>query len=304
MSNEQIVEHLRNHEGNRQELLLNLYEQNSGIIFQTVKPYINTGLEQEDAMQEGFFGMCRAVDEYDPARGTFASCLRLWVRQVVGRWHKNTINTKRLPVHMIERIRKYNIFCQEYERETGRNPPDITIRAALRITQEQLEDLRKALRERELLSLGEIIPGSENITIGDSIPDPAVDVEGDAIETVDTELDARRIWAAVDSLPENRAKVIRLRYEDQKTMSATGEALGISRERVRQQEYKALRTLKRNKEIKQIGRERGYGSTPYHGSISRFRNSGYSIEEDIIIRKMCRIDSYEETENNLFTVKE
>lgn len=286
MSNEEMVEQIRSRSGDRQELLQALYDRNRGLIYRTVRPYISGGMEEQDAMQEAFLGLLEAVERYDPDRGSFISCLCLWVRSVVGRWHANTEGSKRIPVHMRDRIRKYKQTFRDYMTATGREPEDRILRAVLKISQEQLQDVRRTIKEMEPLSLSDPVPGVEDLTIGDCLPDPLVDVEQDSIEAVDNERDAVRIWEAVDTLPENRAKVIRLRYAEQRSMTATGEALGISRERVRQQESVALRDLKRNKTIKQIGQSRGYGSKVYHGSLSRFLLTGSSVVEEVALRRL------------------
>ena len=286
MSNEEMVEQIRSRSGDRQELLQALYDRNRGLIYLTVRPYISGGMEEQDAMQEGFLGLLEAVERYDPGRGSFTSCLCLWVRSVVGRWHDNTGDQKRIPVHMKDRIRKYKQTFRDYMTATGREPEDRILRAVLKISQEQLQDVRRTIKEMEPLSLSDPVPGVEDLTIGDCLPDPLVDVEQDSNEAVDNERDAVRIWEAVDNLPENRAEVIRLRYAEQRTMTATAEALGISRERVRQHEDKALRALKRNKTIMQIGRSRGYGSSVYHGGLSRFLLSGSSVVEETVLRRL------------------
>lgn len=286
MSNEEMVEQIRSRSGDRQELLQALYDRNRGLIYRTVRPYISGGMEEQDAMQEAFLGLLEAVERYDPGRGSFTSCLCLWVRSVVGRWHDNTGDQKRIPVHMRNRIRKYLRLRQEWQQETGEDPPDLAVRHELKITQEQLQDLRRTIREMDPVSLSDPLTGTEDLEIVDSIPDPLIDVELEAVEAVDSCRDAVKIWEAVDNLPENRAEVIRLRYAEQRTMTATAEALGISRERVRQHEDKALRALKRNKTIMQIGRSRGYGSSVYHGGLSRFLLSGSSVVEETVLRRL------------------
>ena len=286
MSNEQMVEKIRNGSGDRQELLGLLYEGNRGIIYKTVKPYIDSGMEEPDAMQEAFLGLLEAVERFDPDRGSFISCLCLWVRSVVGRWHTNTQDAKRIPVHMVERIRKYQRICQEYRTQTGQEPEDKILRVALRISQEQLEDVRRFLRERDPVSLSDPVPGFEDVTIGDAIPDPLADPEQEAIDAVDDERDAVRIWEAVDTLPDDQPEIIRLRYEQRQSMRQAGERLGCTHDRIRREEDKALRKLKHNKTIRQIGKSRGYGSIVYHGGLSRFMVSGSSIVEEVILRRL------------------
>lgn len=284
MSNEEMVEQIRSRSGDRQELLQALYDRNRGLIYRTVRPYISGGMEEQDAMQEAFLGLLEAVERFDPDRGSFISCLCLWVRAVVGKWYSDTGEQKRIPEHMRSRIRKYQAVMQEWMQETGQEPEDRILRSALRITQDQLQDLRRTIREMDPVSLSDPVGGVEDLTIGDCLRDPLEDVEQEIIESVDAERDAVRIWEAVDSLPENRAEIIRMRYVEQRTMKATGEALGITGERVRQQESKALQSLRHNKQIKLIGQSRGYGSVVYHGGLGRFRNTGSSIVEDVVLR--------------------
>ena len=287
MSNEQLVDQIRKDTVNRPELLEQLYQQNRPIIFQSVKSFINAGLEEDDAMQTAYFGLLEAVDRYDPERGLFATYLPYWVKAAVSRSMRNTGSVKRIPSYMTDLIGKYSQFRQRWQQETGQDPDDHILRLVLGISQEMLDRVRLTIREKDACSISDQITGAEDLTLEDAIPDPLVDVEGDAIAAVDDDRDAVRIWEAVDNLPENRAEVIRLRYKGQKTMTATGEALGISRERARQQEDKALRALKRNKTILQIGKSRGYGgSKMFHGSLGRFRDTGSSIVEAIVLHKL------------------
>lgn len=287
MSNEELVDQIRQDTVNRPELLGQLYQQNRPIIFQSVKSFIKAGLEEDDAMQTAYFGLLEAVDRYDPERGLFATYLPYWVKAAVSRSMRDTGSVKRIPSYMTDLIGKYSQFRQRWQQETGQNPDDHTLRVVLGVSQEQLDRVRLTIREKDACSISDQITGTEDLTLEDAIPDPLTDVEGEAIAAVDDSRDAVRIWNAVGELPENRAEVIRLRYIDQKTMTATGEALGISRERARQQEDKALRALKRNKTILQIGKSRGYGgSKMFHGGLGRFRDMNSSIVEEIVMKKL------------------
>ena len=286
MSNEEMVEQIRSGSGDRQELLQRLYEVNKGIIYRTVKTYISGGMEEQDAMQEAFLGLLEAVERYDPDRGSFISCLCLWVRAVVGKWHSATSEQKRIPVHMRNRIRKYLKIMQEWQQATGEDPPDPILRHELGISQEQLQDMRRAIREMDPVSLSDPVPGAEDLTIGDCLPDPLEDVEEQIIETVDAERDAVRIWETVDSLPDKQPEILRSRYKQQRSVRQTGENLDLTPAQVRLGEYKALRKLRHNWKILQIVEDGRYCSQVYKGGLQRFRNSGSSIEEYYILKRM------------------
>ena len=279
MNNEVMVEQIRRNHTNRREMLGELYKRNRPIIYQTVRPFIDGGMEEDDAMQTAFFGLLEAVNRYDPERGRFATYLPYWVRAAVSRSYTDTGRIKRVPGHMADLMRKYTRFCQRWKQEDGAEPADQMVCSVLRISMEQLQDLKRFMVERERVSLSDQIPGAEGVTVADSIPDPLADPEGDAIASVDDEQDARRIWERVDALPELQPKVLRLRYQQQETMSKAAEKLGVTCNQIRQQEDKAMRRLRRDRTLRRIAESRGYGSRVYHGSLSRFLLNGSIVEE-------------------------
>ena len=213
----------------------------------------------------------------------------------VGRAFKDTNHIKRLPSYLQDRINKYCRIRAEYMATTGEEPTDRYLRAALHLSDDQLDSLRRALYEAETLSLSQPIGEDPEGggTLEDVIADD-VDAIGAALDRVNDAQDAATLWAAVDSLEDTQAEVVRLRYKDGETLEAAGHALGVSRERIRQHEAKALRRLRNMKEVKRMGADHGYSSLVYAGGLNSFKNTGTSIVEYIALLRMgCDLNSAE-----------
>lgn len=282
MTNEEIIKKIRTTGDENRDLIAELYQKNTGLIKKIAWPYVCMGMDHDDAMQEGFLALLQAVEHYEPSAGAFSTYLSYWIRATLGRALNETANAKRLPAHICGQITQYKRLCADYEKEFGCTPDDLYIRARLDITQDQLNQLRQTMQEATVFSLSEPVPGTDDLTIADVVADPA-DQIGDAIDDADRKEDARKIWAAVDELQD--ADVIKLRYQERQTMSATAQRLGVTLDRVRRTEKKGLQRLRRNKEIKLIANEYGLGTQQlYGGSLTRFKNSGCSVVEETILK--------------------
>lgn len=282
MTNEEIIKKIRTTGDENRDLIAELYQQNTGLIKKIAWPYVCMGMDHDDAMQESFLALLQAVEHYEPSAGAFSTYLSYWIRATLGRALNETANAKRLPAHMCSQITQYKRLCADYEKEFGCAPDDLYIRARLDVTQDQLNQLRQTMHEATVFSLSEPVPGTDDLTIADVVADPA-DQIGDAIDDADRKEDARKIWAAVDALQD--ADVIKLRYQERQTMSATAQRLGVTLDKVRRTEKKGLQRLRRNKEIKLIANEYGLGTQQlYGGSLTRFKNSGCSVVEETILK--------------------
>lgn len=289
MSNEDIVKQIRETGDPDRALILQLYEQNNGLIKQFVRPYVAAGLEQEDALQQAYFAVVEAVEHYDPEAGAlFSTCLMYWVRATVGRELQGTAHTKRIPAHMQERIAQYKRFVREHEAVTGSRPADSLICRHLNVSPAQLENLRRTIYEAGMLSLSEPLPGADDPadTLETTIADSADRIQ-DTIDRMAEEQAAREIWAEVDALGADPARVIRARYADGLTRQAAAEKLNKTPAGIQRAEGRALRDLQHNKTIKRIARDFGYTSRDlYGGSLSAFRNMGSSAVEWAVLKHL------------------
>lgn len=285
MTNEQIIERIRTTGDETRELIAQLYTQNTGLILKTSAPYIDAGMEPDDAMQEGYIALVQAVNNYDPKAGAaFSTYLCYWIRATVARAFCNTGNVKRLPASVTRQIYQYKKICQECERETGRAPDDSYLRACMGVNPDQLEFLRQVIRESAVSSLSEKMPGAEDLTIADSVPDPA-DMIGDACDAIDDERAARELWATVDALQDNQPEILKLRYRECRSINATAEQLQTTPGKVKRAESYGLRRLRNSKKIKQIAGDCGYSTAAlFGGSLARFKTTGSSIIEETVLK--------------------
>lgn len=292
MCNEEILQQL-NQEPNddtRRELMAQLYTQNIGLIQRFSQPYINAGMEAEDALQEAYIALHEAVTRYDPNGGaSFSTYLVQWIRATVGRQYTETEYIKRIPAYMQDRIYKYNKLREGYFQATGREPTEAYIRRKLDLSEKQVQAIRQTIREAAPLSFNELIPGAEKggLTYEETIPD-ARDMITDLCDDLSAQQDAARLWEQVEALEDTQTQVIKTRYQEGQTVTATAERLGIGRSRVQTAEYKALYRLRRNKTVKQIAEDRRYLRYAYKGGTNRFKNSGASIVEWITIKRLDR----------------
>lgn len=287
MSNEELIEQIRSG-GDRAQLLGQLYDQNRGLIYQTVRPFQGSGgSDIDDLMQSAFFGLCEAADRYDPDKGTqFVTYLPYWVRAAVRRSLGGTQYAERLPEFMQQRVIAYKQTVTAWEQRTGSPPPDLILRRSLGITQEQLEQLRAVMIRTATVSLAAPVPGVDDITLEDAIPDPR-DRIGDLCEALDTETDAAILWGEVDALDPRQAAAIRTKFIEGLPVSQVAEQLHLTRSQVNDAITRGCSKLRRKRRIKQIAMDHGYSTGDlYGGSLGRWLHSGMSNVEAAVIRRL------------------
>lgn len=281
LSNEDIVLRIRNGE---RDLIGELYERNRGLLRIYVKPYINAGMEEADAMQECFFAILDALERYDPTRGTFNSCLEFSVKNIVGRAFRASRYSKRIPDNLQITISKYNRLINDYIAENGSPPDDYYLCFFLGLSQTQLDDLRTVIKQSKEVSIYEQVPGTEDIIYQDAIQDPEDAIEA-AEEQIDRERARRDLWATVGTLPASQAEIIKARYRDGKTVREITEETGATKGKIRNAESKGLYNLRRKINIKQIARRFDYGTrTLYGGGLNAFMHSHTSPVELAVLK--------------------
>lgn len=243
MSNEEIVTRIKAGIDGAANMEL-LYTQNRGMICKIASKY-QSYAEYDDLLQEGFVGLCNAVDAWEPEGGaSFIAYAVFWIRQAMQRYIENNGSCVRIPSGQQQRIRKYKKLCARYLKLLGREPADWELCRLLDVSQDVLHHIREDARKGQIQSLSAPLGEDGDLSLEDTIPDPRDDYAGILDAVQQEELEAV-LWPMVDSLEERQAKTLRARYQDGKTLKETGEALGCSLQQARVIETNALRTLRR-----------------------------------------------------------
>lgn len=220
-----------------------LINANLRLVVFLARRYHHDSVPFSDLVQEGNIGLMRAVEKFDPERGVrFSTYAAWWIRQAVARYVAVQHRTVKVPYAVGERRKWLRNVAQDLQGQLGRVPRRDELAEAAGLP---LDDVLMLLKIQGETSLDAPVAGTDDLKLGESIPDPS---DAEPHDAMDHRTLSRSLHTALEALPDREANILRLRFGidhgEGTSLARIGRLMGLSRERVRQIEARALRLLR------------------------------------------------------------
>jgi RNA polymerase primary sigma factor len=249
---EQEIEYAKRVEKGDKRAYDRLVEANLRLVVSIAKKYVGRGMSLMDLVQEGNIGLARAVEKYDWRRGfKFSTYATWWIRQAITRAIADQARVIRIPVHMVETINRFVRTSRKMMQDLGREPTPEEVAKVMGIEPEKAREIIKV--SQEPASLEKPVGEDEDSFLGDFVQAADPLPEDEAAHGLLRE----HIWEVLSTLTDRERKIIEMRFGlidgKSRTLEEVGKEFGVTRERIRQIEAKALRKLRhpsRSKKLK------------------------------------------------------